>query len=78
MCKELGGFAYRIQTAQRLTETDERARSQYSSRVLSMTYAEPDFLSNIRFTDESHIHLLNGYINRETTHFLWFERPDVV
>ena len=28
-------------------------------------------------TDESHIHI-NGYINRQTTHFLGFKRPDVV
>ena len=29
------------------------------------------------FSDESHIYL-NGYINRQTTRFLGFERPDVV
>ena len=75
MCKELGGFAYRIQVAQRLTEPDERAGLQYCSRVLSMTYADPDFFSNMWFSDESHIHL-NGYINRQTTLFLGFERPD--
>ena len=77
MFKELGGFAYFIQVAQHLTETDERARLQYCSRVLSMTYADPDFFSNIWFSDESHIHL-NGYINQQTTHFLGFEWPDVV
>ena len=77
MFKELGGFAYRIQVVQRLTETDERARLQYCSRVLSMTYADPDFFTNIWFSDESHIHL-NGYINRQSTRFLGFERPDVV
>ena len=77
MFKELGGFAYRIQVAQRVTETDERARLQYCSRVLSMTYADPDFFSNIWFSDESHIHL-NGYINRQTTRFVVFERPGVV
>ena len=38
MYKELGGFAYRIQVAQRLTETDERAGLQYCSRVLSNIY----------------------------------------
>ena len=38
MFKELGRFAYHIQVAQRLTEMDERARLQYCSRVLSMTY----------------------------------------
>ena len=74
---ELGGFAYRIQVAQHLTETDERARLQYCSRVLSMTYADPDFFSNIWFSAESHIHL-NGYVNRQRTRFLGFERPDVV
>ena len=42
-----------------------------------MTYADPDFFSNIWFSDESHIHL-NGYINRQTTHFLGFKWPDVV
>ena len=76
MFEELRGFAYRIQVAQRLTETDERARLQYC-RVLSMTYADPDFFSNIWFSDEGHIHL-TGYINRQTTRFLGFERPDVV
>ena len=69
MFKELDGFTYRTKIAQRLTETDERAHLQYCSRVLSMTYADPDFFSNIWFSDESHIHL-NGYINRETTRFL--------
>ena len=42
-----------------------------------MTCADPDFFSNIWFSDESHIHL-NLYINRQTTRFLGFERPDVV
>ena len=77
MFKEVGRFAYRIQGAQYLTETDEQARLQYCSRVLSMTYADTDFFSNIWFLNESHIHL-NGYINRETTRFLGFEWPDVV
>ena len=40
MFKELGGFAYHIKVAQRLTETDEQARLQYCSRVLSMTYEQ--------------------------------------
>ena len=77
MFKELGGFAYCIKVAQRLTETDERAWLQYCSWVLSMTYADPDFCSNIWFPDESHIHL-NCYINRRTIRLLGFERPDVV
>ena len=47
MFKELDRFAYHIQVAQRLTETGERARLQYCSRVLSMTYADPDFFINI-------------------------------
>ena len=42
-----------------------------------MTYADPDFFSNIRFSDEWHIHL-NGYMNWQRTSFLGFERPDVV
>ena len=73
MFKELGGFTYRIQVAQCLTETDERAQLQYCSRVLSMTYADSDFFSNIWFSYESHIHL-NG--NRQTTRFLGFKQPD--
>ena len=77
MIKELGGFAYCIQVAQHLTEMDEQARVQYCGRVLSMTYADPDFFSYIWFSDESHIHL-NGYINRQTTLFLGFEQPDVI
>ena len=40
MFKELGGFVYRIQVAQRLTETDERTRLQYCSRVWFMTYEQ--------------------------------------
>ena len=62
MFKELGGFAYHIQVAQHLTETNERAQLQYCSQMLSMTYADPDFVTNICFSDESHIHI-NGYIN---------------
>ena len=77
MFKELDGLAYRIQVAQCPTETDERARLQYCSQMLSMTYADQDFFSNIWFSDESHIDL-NGYINQQTTRFLGFERPDVV
>ena len=77
MFKELGGFAYRIQVSQRLTETSEWARLQYSSRVLSLTYADRGFFSTTRFSDESHIHL-NGYINRQTTRFVGFEWPNVV
>ena len=77
MFKELGGFACHIQVAHRLTKTDGRARLQYCSRVLSLTYGDPDFFSNTWFSDESHIHL-NGYVNRQTTRFLGFERPDVV
>ena len=77
MFKELGGFAYRIQVAYHITEMDERSRLQYCNWVLSMTYTNPDFFSNIWFSDESYIHL-NGYINRQTTRFLGFERPDVV
>ena len=42
-----------------------------------MSCAGPDFLSNIWFSDESHI-LLNGYINWQTTCFLGFEWPDIV
>ncbi|KAJ4451856.1 hypothetical protein ANN_03334 [Periplaneta americana] len=68
MFKELGGFTYRIQVAQRLTERDERVRLQFCSRVLSMMYQDPDFFWNIGFSDESHIHL-DGYINRQTTCF---------
>ena len=71
MFKELGGFAYRIQVAQRLTETDDRAGLQYCSRRLSMTYTNPDFFSNVWFTNEHNIYL-NGYINRQTTYFLGF------
>ena len=77
MFKELGRFTYRIQVAQCLTETDEWARLQYCSRVLSMSYADPDFFSNIWFSDERHI-CLNGYINRQTTHFIGFGWPDVI
>ena len=42
----------------------------------SITYADPDFFSNVSFSDESYIHL-KGYINRQTTLFLGFEWPDV-
>ena len=77
MFKELGRFAYRILVNQRLTEANERARLQHCSQVLSMTYADPDFFSNIWFSEESHIHL-NGYINRQTTRFVGFEWPNVV
>ena len=42
-----------------------------------MVYEDPDFLLNMWFSDESHIHL-DGFINRITTSFLGFERPDVI
>ncbi|KAJ4435987.1 hypothetical protein ANN_18611 [Periplaneta americana] len=58
MFKELGGFTYRIQVAQHLTERDERTRLQYCSRVLSMRYQDPDFFCNMWFSNESHIHLV--------------------
>ena len=69
MFKELSGFIYRIQVAQRLTEMDERTLLQYCSQVLSMTYADPDFFSYMWLSDESYIHL-NGNINWQTTRFL--------
>ena len=70
MFKELGGFAYHIQVAQHLTEAGPIT-------VLSMTYVDADFFSNIWFSDERHIHL-NGNINQQTTSFLGFELPDDV
>ena len=42
-----------------------------------MSYSDPDIFGNIRLSAEIHIHL-NAYINRQTTRFLGFERPDVV
>ncbi|KAJ4429874.1 hypothetical protein ANN_22078 [Periplaneta americana] len=35
------------------------------------------FLSNIRFSDECHIHL-DGYIDKQTTRFFGFEQLDVI
>ena len=42
-----------------------------------MVYEDPDFLLNMWFSDESHIHL-EGFINRQIMRFLGFERPDVI
>ncbi|KAF2884924.1 hypothetical protein ILUMI_21243 [Ignelater luminosus] len=64
-------------TAQRLNVADKRAREVYCERVLSLVYENPNFLRNAWFSDKSHIHL-NSYINRQTTRFLGFERPDVI
>lgn len=75
--KSIGGYPYRIQIGQRLNVADKRAREVYCGRVLNLVYEDPDFLRNVWFSDESHIHL-NGYINRQTTRFLGFERPDVI
>ena len=63
--KELGRFAYHIQVAQYLTETDEWAQLQYCNRVLSMTYEDSDFFSNIWFSDESHIPLMATSTDKE-------------
>lgn len=75
--KDIGGFPFRIQIGQRLTEPDMRARMVYCGTFLAMVYEDPAFLNNVWFSDESHIHL-NGYINRQTTRFLGFERPNVI
>ncbi|KAF2895101.1 hypothetical protein ILUMI_11072 [Ignelater luminosus] len=55
----------------------KRAREVYRGRVLSLVYEDPNFLRNVWLSDKSYIHL-NGYINRQTTQFLGFERPDVI
>lgn len=75
--KDIGGFPYRIQVGQRLTEHDRHVRVEYCARFLAMVYEDPDFLFNVWFSDESHIHL-DGFINRQTTRFLGFERPDTI
>lgn len=77
MFKSIGGYPYRIQVGQRLNAADKRAREIYCGRMLSLIYEDPEFLKNIWFSDESHVHL-SGYINRQTTRFLGFERPDVI
>lgn len=73
----IGGYPYRIQVGQRLNAGNKHARAIYCGRILSLIYEDPEFLKNIWFSDESHVHL-NGYINRQTTRFLGFERPDVI
>lgn len=77
MFKNIGGFPYRIQTGQPLNRINKLARVQYCASMLAICYEEPDFLSDVWFTDECHVHL-NGYINKQTTRFLGFERPDIV
>jgi hypothetical protein len=63
---------YRIQVGRRLTEPDMRARMVYWGTFFGHG------VRGSRFRDEeSHIHL-GGYLNRQTTRFLGFQRPDVV
>lgn len=66
MFKNIGPFAYKIQTGQRLNNRDKQARVAYRASVLVMVYNNPKFLSNVRFSDGSHIHL-NGFVNEQTT-----------
>ena len=75
--KDLGGFPYPIQVGQRLTEQDRHLRMECCVLFLAIVYEDPHFLSKVWFSDESHIHL-DGFINRQTTRFLGFERPDVI
>ena len=75
--KDLGGFPYRIQVGQRLTEQDRHLRIEYCTRFLEMVYEDPDLLLNVWFSDEGDIHF-DGFINLQTTRFLGFERPDVI
>lgn len=75
--KDVGGFPYRIQVGQRLSNQDMNARVAYCGQFLAMLYENPDFLNNVWFSDESHIHL-EGYINKQTTRFLGFDKPDVI
>ena len=75
--KDLDGFPYRKQVWQWLTEQDRHLRIEYCAQFLAMVYGDPDFLLNMWFSDESHIHL-DGFINRQTMHFLCFWRPDVI
>ncbi|KAJ4436461.1 hypothetical protein ANN_16492, partial [Periplaneta americana] len=63
LLKDLDGFPYRIQVGQRLTEQDRHVRIEYCARLLAMVYEDPDFLLNVWFSDESHIHF-DGFINR--------------
>ncbi|KAG8314799.1 hypothetical protein J6590_084532 [Homalodisca vitripennis] len=51
--------------------------SEYCASMLSICYEEPAFLSDVWFRDESHVYL-NCFINKQTTGFLGFERPDIV
>ncbi|PNF30361.1 hypothetical protein B7P43_G13409 [Cryptotermes secundus] len=74
--KDIGGFPYQIQVGQRSTESDMQARMVYCGTFLAMVYEDPDVLRNV-FSDKSHIHL-DAYINRQTTHFLGFEWPNVI
>ena len=60
-----------------MTEQDRHNMIEYCVRFLTMVYKNPDFLLNMWFSDESHIHL-DGFINRQTTRFLGFDGPDVI
>lgn len=50
---------------------------QDCGRSLNLVYANADVLRNIWFLDESHAYL-NSYLNRQTTRFLGYERPDFI
>ncbi|KAG8296438.1 hypothetical protein J6590_056791 [Homalodisca vitripennis] len=62
---------------QPLNFRNKLVRVQYCASMLAIWYEEPEFLSDVWFTDECHVHL-NGFINKQTTRFLGFERPDIV
>lgn len=66
---------YRFQFGQRLTEPDMLSRSMYCGTFLAIVYVDSDFLRYVWLSDESHIHL-DGYINRQTTSFLYFDLPN--
>lgn len=52
-------------------------QEQFTGCILSLIYDNPGFLKNMRFSEESVVHL-NGYINLQTTRFREFDRLDVI
>lgn len=69
--KDLREYFYWIQLEQRFTEPDTCSRFVYCGTFSDMAYDDPDFLKNVWFYDESHLHL-DGNINQQTTRFLFF------
>lgn len=54
MAKDIGGFSYKTQMCHKLNQNDKTQRLIYCARMLASIYEYEEFLTNVRFLDESH------------------------